>query len=70
MSQKNQLNLASLHQRQEEMSESEMKVVVAGVICICDFIDVYSALSGAENPTDDTSCHCGSGWVLFGLAWG
>jgi hypothetical protein len=51
------------------MSESEMKVVFAGAKCICDFLDVYSALSGAEEPTDP-SCHCGSGWVLFGLAWG
>ena len=70
MSQKNELNLVSLYQRQEqeEISESEMKVVVAGVTCNCVFIELYYDLSGAENPPE--SCHCGSPWVLFGLAWG
>ncbi|MGD2093053.1 MAG: hypothetical protein PVH61_43225 [Candidatus Aminicenantes bacterium] len=70
MSQKNQLNLVSLYQRQEqeEMSESEMKVVVAGVNCPCVFIELYYELSGAEEPSE--SCNCGSMWVIFGLAWG
>jgi hypothetical protein len=68
MSQKNQLNLVSLYQRQEEMSESEMNVVFAGAHCPCGHIDLYDYVYDAENPPE--SCHCGSLWNIFGLAWG
>jgi hypothetical protein len=67
MSQKNDLNLVALHQRQEEISESEMKVVIAGVSCPCGHIDLYYDLNRAEHPTEP--CACGSIWVIFGLEW-
>jgi len=67
MSQKNQLNLASLHQRQEEITEKEMKVVVAGVTyCECWPFDSKSGTSLAENVP---ACACGSIWVIIGLTF-
>ena len=63
----NDLNLVSLHQRQEEISENEMKVVVAGEVCrTCLTESVFVQISiGMEAD----ACQCGSIWVVFGLDW-
>jgi hypothetical protein len=66
MNQKNQLNLASLHERQEEIFESEMKVVVAGTNNCTTCIDVDSAVL-INTSIEAGQCACGSVWVIFGL---
>ncbi len=68
MSQKNQLNLASLHQRQEEITENEMKVVVAGVK-YCECWPILEQQSGTNFAENVPVCACGSIWVIIGLTF-
>lgn len=67
MSQKKKLNLVSLHQRHENLSESEMKVVAGVKNCVCPLLEMLSNQSWAEEAGE---CSCGSLWVIFGLAFG
>jgi hypothetical protein len=72
-----QLNLALIHKRREEMNETEMNTVRAGMAaCECGpecgneplhhsgfFEDAYYGDLSDE-------CPCASVWVVFGLMWG
>jgi len=69
MNQKNQLNLASLHQRQEEITENEMKVVVAGTNNCTDSCIGVDIAAEIYTNIEISDCGCGSMWVIFGLSW-
>ncbi len=64
----NDLNLVALHQRQEEISENEMKAIVSGSApCVENCHGMLEHLDSMSWAEESAECSCGSMWVIFGL---
>ncbi len=68
------LDLATLHEKEKEISQEQMLKVTSGIDtdpsdsdCNCESILTKSDII---ETTQYRNCGCGSIWVVFGLTWG